>query len=492
MALVPLQVALVRGAARTGWAPRSFALGLCAGAVYFTGTLYWTVDVMVAYGGLSRPLAMPVAGLLVAYLALYPAFFGLALGYLVRSLGPRAQLAAPALWVASELARAHLFTGFPWVLLGYSQATVLPVAQLASVAGVFGLSALVCLPGAALAWSVAARDRRALAAVGASLAVVAAAWWWGGGRIERGDLAAAGTPVRVGVVQGNVPQGQKWDPAFARDILDRYVALSRRAATQGAALVVWPESATPFYYEEDPAGGDAVRRLARETGAWLLFGSDQLERGPVARYYNAAFLLDPAGATAGVYRKVHLVPFGEYVPLRTLLFFAAPLVESVSDFSAGTGPTPLSMDERPLTVAICYEAVFPHLVRDGVLAGSQLLTTVTNDAWYGRSSAPFQHFEQAALRAIEQGRYLVRAANTGVSGIVDPYGRVIARSALFETEALVGEVRWLEARTLYATIGDSFAWACALVSALALVTTRRGRRTRATLGARTRRRGWGR
>ena len=121
MALVPLQVALVRGAARTGWAPRSFALGLCAGAVYFTGTLYWTVDVMVAYGGLSRPLAMPVAGLLVAYLALYPAFFGLALGYLVRSLGPRALLAAPALWVASELARAHLFTGFPWVLLGYSQ-----------------------------------------------------------------------------------------------------------------------------------------------------------------------------------------------------------------------------------------------------------------------------------------------------------------------------------------------------------------------------------
>jgi apolipoprotein N-acyltransferase len=266
------------------------------------------------------------------------------------------------------------------------------------------------------------------------------------------------------------------------------VDLTRTVARSGARLVIWPESATPFYFEEDPVGASALRRVAQETGAYLLFGSDQIERGPVEgrpgvqiRFYNASFLLRPDGQTAEVYRKIHLVPFGEYVPFKDLLFFVSPLVEAVSDFSPGDAPVTLTIDGHAASTAICYEVVYPSLIRRFVRAGSELLTTITNDAWYGHSSAPHQHFEQAAMRAIEQGRYLARAANTGVSGIVDPYGRVLARSTIFERTTLAGDVRFISARTVYGTIGDVFAYACGLLSVAAILaagrnTPRQGRR----------------
>ena len=186
--------------------------------------------------------------------------------------------------------------------------------------------------------------------------------------------------------------------------------------------------------------------------------------GDAPRYFNAAFLVSPEGERREVYRKMRLVPFGEYVPLRHLLFFVAPLVESVAGFTAGTSVVPLRVGGHTITTAICYEVVYPHLAREAVLAGSELLTTITNDAWYGTSSAPYQHFEQARVRAIEQGRWLARAANTGISGIVDPYGRVVAQTALFERRVLVGDVRLRTGRTIYATIGDSFVYASLVVS----------------------------
>ncbi len=268
------------------------------------------------------------------------------------------------------------------------------------------------------------------------------------------QLTRSGEPITVGLIQGNVPQGEKWDPRRATDIVGRYLAMSRQAAAAGARVLLWPESATPFYFDEDPAGAEAVRRLVRETGVQLLFGTDEIERGSPARYYNSAFILDRGGATAAVYRKIHLVPFGEYVPFGTLLTFVGPLIESVASFSPGERVTMLPVNEHMATTAICYEVVYPHLIREGVQQGSELLTTITNDAWYGESSAAYQHFELASMRAIEQGRYLVRAANTGISGIVDPYGRVLARTKLFETTSVVGEARFLRERTLYATIGD--------------------------------------
>jgi len=201
----------------------------------------------------------------------------------------------------------------------------------------------------------------------------------------------------------------------------------------------------------------------------LLFGSDEIEHEPEMRFFNSAFMLDGAGATAAVYRKMHLVPFGEWVPFKDWLFFVKPLVEAVADFSPGTRVTMMPVDGHMISTAICYEVTYPSLMRDAVQQGSELLTTITNDAWYGESSAPFQHFEMAAIRAIEQGRYLVRAANTGITGIVDPYGRIVTRTTLGDTTVVVGDVRFLQERTVYATIGDVVAFASGLLTLLALL-----------------------
>jgi apolipoprotein N-acyltransferase len=445
--------------------------------VFFTGALYWITTVMITFGDLHPIIAALVNGLLVAYLSWFPACFAFAL-VRIRRIGPAGLLLAPAVWTATELARTwpwFFLGGFPWALLGYSQVTVLPVAQLASVGGVYGVSALVALVSAALAYATVSASRRGWIAVAAALATVLATAGWGAARVADGRLTAEGRSTPVGVVQGNIAQEQKWDPAHARDILSIYLSLTREVAAKGARVIVWPESATPYPYEDDPVGAGAIRQVARETGAEILVGSDQIERASPPRYFNAAYLIGADGRTLAVYRKMHLVPFGEYVPFKGVLFFAGRLVESVGDFTPGTEAVILPLADSKASTAICYEIVYPGLVREFVNGGSELLTTITNDAWYGTSSAPYQHFAQASMRAIEEGRYLVRAANTGISGIVDPYGRVVRRTALFERTALVGEVRFLTVRTIYARIGDSFAYGCAGLTLAALLATRRTR-----------------
>ena len=448
---------------------RAFAVGILSGVVYFTGTLYWITEVMVTYGGLTRPVGVVVNGLLVAYLSLFPGLFAVGIATLRARLGTSALLLAPAVWVTTELGRMYLLGGFPWELLGYSQTTVLPVAQLASVLGVHGLSALVASVSAAVAYAVVSSERRRWVAAVVAVGVVGATAGWGAWRLGTGDLLRQGTPLRVGLLQGNIEQDAKWNPAMQEAIIDRYLMMSREAADRGAQLVIWPESSTPFAFEDDHEGSRAIRRLARDTGTYLLIGSTQTEPAVPLRYYNAAFLVNQEGETAAVYRKMHLVPFGEYVPLRRALFFVSPLVETVGDFSPGTAPVMLPVGDHLASTAICYEVIYPGLIRRFVTRGSELLTTITNDAWYGHSSAPYQHFEQAALRAVEQGRYLVRAANTGISGVVDPYGRVVARTGLFERDVITGDVRLLTGRTIYGRIGDLFAYLCVAVTLAALL-----------------------
>jgi apolipoprotein N-acyltransferase len=376
---------------------------------------------------------------------------------------------APAVWVATELGRTYFWSGFPWLLLGYSQTTVLPVAQLASVVGVFGLSALVALVSAAISYFVITRSRESIATLATVSALLVAVSLWGSYRLRHGTLTEHGRTVRVALVQGNIPQDEKWDAARANQIFETYLAMTRDAARQGAQLVIWPESSTPFYFEEDVAAGNRLRKMVRDTGIELLFGSDQMEHSTPPLYYNSAFLMRPDGSTAAVYRKMHLVPFGEFVPLKSLLFFVGRLVESAGDFTPGGSMVMLPTRFGTISTAICYEIVYPDLVRRAVLAGSQLLTTITNDAWYGYSSAPYQHFLQASMRSIEQGRYLARSANTGISGFVDPYGRVLQQSRIFERTVLMGDVRMLDDRTVYGRIGDLCAYICAALTAAALL-----------------------
>jgi apolipoprotein N-acyltransferase len=486
VALAPLLAALGGVSLR-----RAFALGWVCGVVYFTGTLYWITRVMAVYGDLQPLVATLVNGLLIVYLALFPALFAVVVRRLVVSYGPRALLMSPLVWVSTELGRTYLLTGFPWVLLGYSQVTVLPVAQAASMFGVYGLSGLVAAVSAAIAYAVASPATKGPAKAGpyvplglyvpvgsalrrtlpliVALVLVFSIASWGSFRVARGELASGGTPVRVALVQGNVAQEQKMaaatgDPRSASDIFGDYLRMTRQAIADGADLIVWPESATPFVFEAEHAAAETIRRLARDARVPILFGSDQIDRGVPTRYYNSAYLVRADGSIGEVYRKMHLVPFGEYVPLKRLLFFAAPLVEAVSDFSAGESAVLMSIQGHPISTAICYEVVYPNLVRRFVAAGSELLTTITNDAWFGDTSAPYQHFAQASMRAIENGRYLVRAANTGISGVVDPYGRVMVESRLFEPAVVTGTVYYRTERTLYTRIGDVFAYFAAAVT----------------------------
>jgi apolipoprotein N-acyltransferase len=479
IALAPLIVSLFDRGGPAFRRDRAFLRGFVSGIGYFGGTVYWTGTVVTQFGGLPWPVGVLVAALLVAYLALFPGLFSLCLGWLGGRIGRRAILLAPAVWVTTELGRTYFWSGFPWVLLGYSQTTVLPVAQLASVVGVFGMSALVATVSAAIAYFVIARSAGSIAALAGVGATVLAIVLWGNHRLANDVLVDQGRSVRVALIQGNIPQDQKWDVAQAGNILNTYLSMTRDAARQGAQIVIWPESSTPFPFLDDRIGGDRIRALVRETGIELLLGSDQIDHSNQS-YYNAAFLVRRDGEVAGVYQKMHLVPFGEFVPLQQLLFFVGPLVEAAGAFTPGAQMVVLPTAYGPLSTAICYEIVFPALVRESVAKGSQLLTTITNDAWYGHSSAPYQHFLQASMRAIEQGRYLARAANTGISGIVDPYGRVIQRSAIFERVVIVDDVRTLQSTTIYGRIGDLFAYICAALTLAALLFSGgiRGYRTR--------------
>ena len=478
-ALAPLFIAIVlevnRTAAQTPRRGRVFLLGWITGFVHFSLTVSWVVEVMSLHGGLPTVVAWLVMFLLAAYLALYPALCAVLLARAVRRCGVGGLWLAPFLWIATEWLRGWVGGGFPWALLGTSQAGVTPIIQLASVTGVFGVSLLLAFVSAAAAMFALTRIRQhmigAVAVLGVVVLVAALGTW----RVAGGTLVTQGPVLKVGLVQGNVAQDQKWDPAFRAIILDRYLELSRRVISVGARLVVWPEASTPFFFEAEPQAAEPIRALARETRTPMIIGTDEYVRDADGdRLHNAAVAIGDDGLTKGGYRKMQLVPFGEYVPLKSLLFFVGPLVEKVSDFAPGTDPTVLEVSGIRIGVAICYEVVYPWIPRAFAGSDATLLTTITNDAWFGRSSAPYQHFAQASVRAVEQGKYLVRAANTGISGVVDPYGRTQLTTALFEEAAVTADVRLITTRTIYSYMGDLLAWVGLLIAVWVAVPRKSG------------------
>lgn len=437
---------------------------------------------MATFGGLSTLTSAFAALLLVAYLALFPACFALFQARFAKSFGRAAVLFAPATWVATEMGRTYIWDGFPWELLGYSQVTVLPVAQIASVVGVYGLSALVAFVSAAAAYAALEPSSRRWRPLAAAMVLAIGIGMWGAFRVREHRLTSAGAPIRVGVLQGNIPQEQKWDPAQREAIMDRYVNMTREAIGRGAQFVLWPESSTPEAYDQDPVEAARIRKLAQQSHITLLVGSDQVEpvrpaagKSPEVRYYNAAYLVQPDGTTGAIYRKIHLVPFGEYVPLKRVLFFVGPIVDAVSDFTPGDRVVMLPVAGHLASTAICYEVIYSSLIRSFVRQGSELLTTITNDAWYGWTSAAYQHWEQASMRSIEEGRYLARAANTGISGFVDPYGRVMQESNMFQSAVMVDELRFIKERTIYSYIGDLAGWLGVALTAALLAAGRRRR-----------------
>jgi len=460
IAWVPLLVAL-RGK-RTG---EAFRLGYVCGLVHYGTSLYWVRYVVDHYGGLGFPLAMVVLLILCVYLGVYPALFAVAAKRLERR--PLLWVfVLPAVWVTIEWIKAHAVTGFPWGNLGYTQTAFRPLIQIADVTGTYGVSWLVVLGNTSIAaWFMRPRVRSGILV---SALLIGATVVYGYFRLETIEqLQDRANPWTVGVVQGNIDQSQKWDPAFQQETLTRYRELSLKAMenTPRPDLLVWPETAVPFLYGIEEKLSVQVNGMAKEAGAPLLFGSPGVTWvDGKTRLLNRAYLADIGNHRVAAYAKQHLVPFGEYVPYQKILFFVHRLVAAAGDFVAGTDASPMRLDGRSFGVLICYEGVFPDLSRKTVELGATSLVNITNDAWYGRTSAPYQLLQMARWRAIEFRVPLIRAANTGVSAIVDATGAVLGSIPLDERGFLVRAVRPFRTLTLYARWGDFFAWFCVLVA----------------------------
>jgi apolipoprotein N-acyltransferase len=452
----------------SGLAPRRAALAaFAAGWLAHAGILHWIYVVTVHYGHAVPPLGVLAVLGLAAWIAVFFGLFGAGLAALGRR-GLAGPFAAALLWTVLEHARTYALGGFPWAQVGYAQHRNPALVALAAWTGVQGLGFVTVLGGAALAALAGLAPggrRRAAAALGlvAAAHLPGVAGW--------GPPAPAGPPLRVAVLQGNIDQGVKWSPAWADRTLGVYEELTRRAAGEGARVIVFPETAVPGSIDADAALSARLVALAQETGASLVIGAVGLEPeqgGGGWRYYDSAFLLDADGRWLTRYDKSHLVPFGEYVPLRQVLgLFLRALARGMApdNVTAGSGPRALRLaaDGVPVGVPICYELIFPDLVRRFVHDGAGVLFGITNDAWYGRTGAPYQFLAMTALRSAENRVFTARAANTGVSAIIDHRGRVREQTPIFERGYLVSDVPVRgpsEPRTFYSRHGDVFTWVC--------------------------------
>jgi apolipoprotein N-acyltransferase len=459
---------------------RGFGLGFLAGMAHFLTLVYWIAYTMRTYGHLPWPVGVSILALLAAYLALFFASFT-ALVCRLRPQPHSTLFLAPVIWVALEYLQSFFLSGFPWELLGYSQYKELHLIQISDILGVYGVSFLILFTNTAVFflllniakfdWNGVRITRRfAAAALTLCVSLNGLNWYYGAHRLVQIDKLNADAPsIRVAIVQGNIEQALKWDPAFQGTTIDKYLRLSQSVVDHHPELVVWPETALPFHFRYDVPLTEKVQEGVRRLGAYFLVGSPSFERGHRrVDYYNSAYLIDPQGNVLGKYDKAHLVPFGEYVPLKRWLPFLGKLVEQVGDFSRGDIGDTIEWTYGKLGVLICYEGIFPDISQTKVRNGANLLVNITNDAWYGRSSAPYQHFSMTVFRAIENRRALIRSANTGISGFVDPVGRILGKTALFSDAAEVRQVPLISTVSLYNRFGDAFAAACLAVAGILL------------------------
>jgi len=414
----------------------AFALGWSFGFGYFVVGLYWIAIAFFTDAERFGALAFPAVAMLCAFMALYPALAA-GLASLRRWRSPSAAALALAIaWIATEALRAVLFGGFPWNLIGYAWSSSDAISQLGALTGIYGLSFMAVLLGALPAALLEPGGRRPWWPVAAGAAALGLVWL--GGMVRLAGAESAAVPdIRLRLVQGNVPQENKWQPELRARWFARHLQLSADGAT-GISHVIWPESASAYPLDQEPE----ARRLVAQVvppGGLLLTGGERFDvsRDP-PKAWNSLFVVDGTGEIAARYDKHDLVPFGEFLPLRGFLgqIGLSKLTPGMLDFEAGPGRQTIALDGLPpFSPLICYEAIFPGGVVDPDARPDWLLN-VTNDGWFGNSSGPYQHLAMARMRAIEEGLPLVRGANTGISAVVDPWGRVQARLGLGETGVL--------------------------------------------------------
>ncbi len=473
VACVPFLVSICRGTRR-----QVFLFSLFFGTVHFLVQLYWLVFVVGHYGGLPLYLSIPTLFLLCLYVAGYLVVFACIARCLLQRFTPSVCLwLLPSVWVATDYLRSFVLSGFPWMDLGYGFATAPLLMQVSDIFGHYGLTYLIILLNTLFAFCLLARGtkqiRKAMVIPVCVLIICTlsySAWRWQSLDAQLTDAAV----LKVGVVQGNIDQGQKWDPAGQGVTVAKYLAQSS-TLVQGVVrpdLLLWPETALPFYPLRHPLLVP-ISRFLQEEEVMLLAGAPWYDlQGTTAdtiRLYNASLLFDANGEIINRTAKSHLVPFGEYVPFKRFLPFIAPLVESVGNFIPGTIENPPVCQNARIGVLICFESIFPDISRKWVDAGANILVNITNDAWYGRTSAPHQTLAMTRIRAVETRRSVVRSANTGFSVFIDPLGRVGEQSPLFESWQSVKSAALMEERTFFVRGGFSFAPVCLMVALIAFV-----------------------
>jgi len=460
----------VRRAAWRGWV---------AGTAGSLPLYYWVAHTVAVKGKQGWPLGGLAAFLVSAYIGAYFSVAGAAARRLAARYGGKGLWAFPLAWVGLELARSYLFSGFPWMLLGYALAGSPQLRQAAELAGVSGLSFLLALSGVSAYLSSSALAGRAWGrgVLHATPAVAAAAFLLAYGAASpaaREPASPAIPPLVVGIAQGGIDQAVKWDPGNQERTLDVYEELTIRARDSGAQVVVWPETAAPFFYGWEAGLSRRLDGIAARAGVPLLFGAPWYDPAEGGKVYNSVFHMDGKGVVMGRYDKRHLVPFGEYVPLPRILFFLKKLTAGAKDFSSGTGPALFLVGGSRVGASVCYEAIFPPVLRDGVAAGAGILVNVTNDSWFGDTVAPWQHLAMARMRCVEFRRPMVRAANSGVSAFIDSRGEVVASLGLFRRGVATAEVRPGSGSTPYEKSGEFFGISCSIIAALTLVFPLRG------------------
>ncbi len=503
VALVPLLLA-VRNAG-PGAAAR---LGLLAGMVHYVSLLYWIIIVLGRYGSLPLWVSAPALLLLALYMSSYLVLFSVLIARIWKHRETLVVWVAPLLWVGLDYTRSFLFSGFPWQDLGYSQYSALLLIQIADLAGHFAVSFLIVLVNALIAlllalWLAHRRgaperqpaltERRRSAwfyAILPALCITAGIFGYNLVRYRQVEQVIAASPhMKIGVVQGNIEQDQKWSPAMRLKTVEIYAALSEQAGAEENSppeLLVWPETALPFLVGDNLYFRTLQKDVLTKQKTWLLAGAPFYKRAPGKNTtdpdgilaYNSAYLFTPEGDIGGRYDKQHLVPFGEYVPFSRYLPLPGPLVESIGNFSVGAPVSPLSCQGAAIGVLICFESIFPALARDWTGRGANLLVNITNDAWFGASSAPLQHLSMAVFRAIENRRSLARAANTGVSAFITPLGKIQGASPLFQPFYRVENVALLQEKTFFTAFGHYFGLLCLLGSIPAILLCRGRQRQR--------------
>lgn len=401
--------------------PKAFFLSYASGIVFWLSTIYWVAHVTAA--GML---------ILVSYLALYFALFGLCVSFALRRGGIFCLFYIPGLWVILEYARSHLFSGFPWALLAYSQYKHILLIQCADVAGAWGISFIVMLVNAALyllfenrlaAWGK-------LKLVLAVFLLLSAVGVYGVKKVmaHRSPAHTPSQSIVVALIQGNIPQELKWDARSETFILNKYFRITDEAAKEKPDLLIWPEAAVPFILGEEPGYLEYLKEYMQELKLPLLLGAVTSRNGA---YYNSALLMQPDGSVRYQYDKLHLVPFGEYVPLRRVFPFLNTIVP-IGDFHSGREYTvfELFLEKKAAPIAfsvlICFEDLFPQLSREFVRRGAQFLVNITNDGWFQKTQAPYQHLQASVFRAVENHVYVLRAANTGITAFINPCGEVFS------------------------------------------------------------------